>query len=182
MTEYLLNLNIPAIENIAGKRKLKTINMAYDGHVTAKSIESMLDLIRQALEDAGVLTHIGKSLRIAVEILQNISKHSIQGDSNNAKVLLYQTSEGIILAASNRITKNDRKRIEDIFEVISTIPEGEYKSHFRKALSNSCLCEKGGAGIGLLDIVYRSGQIPFYTFTETDSSEDSIFLIKTKLN
>jgi hypothetical protein len=182
MTDFPNHLSIPAIERIAGNQKIKTINMAYDGQVTTKSIESILDLISQALIDAGIKTHLGKSLRIAVEVLQNISKHSLQADNNKATILLYQTSEGIMLAASNRISSPDRKRIEDIFEAISVIPESEYKSYFRKALSNSCLSEKGGAGIGLLDIVYRSGKIPFYHFNQLGSSDDSIFLIQTKLN
>lgn len=62
--------------------------------------------------------------------------------------------------------KNDkvtglRKKMDEI----NSLPPEELKEHYKRVLNNGQMSDKGGGGLGMIDIARRTGKPLFYEFT-----------------
>lgn len=106
---------------------------------------------------------------ISVEILQNISKHSSQLSELSPYFVLHCYPEKVIIYSGNTIVRKTKDLINERLIVYKGLTKEELKDFYRHSLGHTSISESGNAGIGLLDIVYRSGQQVEWSFEEENT-------------
>src|SRR5699024_8956807 len=121
-----------------------------------------------------------------VEILQNIYHHFESGwedkeGEQSIIFLLYKEDFGYRIISGNHIFAHETSKLKERIDSINSMSDEELKSIYRNKLSKGGIPQKGGAGLGILDIVRRSGEKINYNFQEIDS-QYSFFSIEIKIS
>ena len=93
-----------------------------------------------------------------------------------------QWSNTAILVCRNTASMSDAMKAQAILGELSKLEPEEVKNHFRSSLGKATLSERGGAGLGLIDITYRSGEVPDFEIIPHENPELCNYAIRTKLN
>lgn len=151
---------IKALLNDIGNRdKIKDYLLVIYGQFNQDIIVSAVKLIEKKLIlekfPANVIT---KTKIICTEMLQNITKHK----QENTDVLPYfvvgTNDKTLNILSGNIITEASKTIIETKLNEYIKINKNSFRSYYVEAFKNSVLSSKGNAGLGLLEIVYRSNQ------------------------
>jgi hypothetical protein len=141
---------------------------AYEGIVTSQNVTSILNLIRDGMQQWKPEANAGRASRLAIECLQNMVRHAYAGSTY---VIIYHEEDRIMMCCRNLVSRQDKAALEANYNELATYDQAEYKRIYRQKLLHALLNERGGAGIGLFDMAYRMGKPPVYELTATDDSE-----------
>jgi len=140
------------------------VEFIYNGPVTQKSV---IVLSQNAEEKIKILTdNISRQksmFHCMVELLQNISKHSINRDPSdiysggNGMIILLEEESSFLLLAGNETDKKDYENLKGKVKHINSLNEEELRAFHKVQLKKPGLSERGGAGIGLIDLKRKSG-------------------------
>lgn len=100
-----------------------------------------------------------KLLTLMIEVLENVLKYSdnFEDFTDNSPDYLPEFelklgNNGFILVSRNPVRNEDRKLISDRIEKINTSGEKELKKIYRETITNGMFTEKGGAGLGFIEM------------------------------
>jgi Family of unknown function (DUF6272) len=165
--------------NLSGFQKIKLL---YEGKITIDNTEDMLVFIKQCFEDILGEKRSSRSLRVAVEILQNIAKHNDNNVGYDSCFILYKENDNWCFMTKNMLNQEDKVRIETIYDSIKGYDEEQLKFAYRQGLTTASINEKGGAGLGLIDIAYRTKMIPQFTIFPLEGTDKYEFSLQVNLN
>jgi len=157
------------------------ISLVYDGEINHNVIRAFTDLTNNELELKEEPNPIKKKVfNVMVESLQNISKHAECIDYDNQKygrgiLLISESDSSYNVTTGNVIKKGTIKAISENIDIINSKNKEELRELFKTRLSTGRLSEKGGAGLGFIDIAKKSGNKLEYHFEKI--SEDYYFFI-----
>ncbi len=123
-----------------------------------------------------------KVFHVMVECLQNMTKHS--DDYNSADrigngLFIVGKKEGVWnVITANKILKSRINVLRDSIEYINSLSKDELNALYKKQIREGSLSEKGGAGLGLIDIARKTGRKLDYQFLPLEDSENYFFLLK----
>lgn len=125
-----------------------------------------------------------KVYHVLVETLQNMNKHSDElSDKRNIGSGLFiigKKNGTYYIISSNKVTNNKKGVLEPMVETISKSSQEELKEMYKKQLKDGSLSEKGGAGLGLIDIARKAGGNISYQFLPYDE-EYYYFILKAEI-
>ena len=170
------------LSNLMSMHGLDRIRLAYDGEITIGNVESILELLNNGFDKWQTAKGSGRALRIAVEILQNVAKHTLQAGKDNSYVMLFTSDTKLFMVTCNRVSEADKSIIENTFDEVKDFTVDELRDKYRQALAESTFNDKGGAGIGLLDIAYRTKKVPDHSFVRVAKTKSFDFIMKVNLN
>ena len=129
----------------------------YYGKMNQDIIVSAIQMIEKKMILEGFSkSTISKTKIVCIEILQNIIKHQ----KNHSEIFPYfiigTHHLNLKLLSGNVITQIDKDVIVSRLEGLITLGKEDIKDNYKLALKNNIITSEGNAGIGLLDIVYRS--------------------------
>ncbi len=107
---------------------------------------------------------VTKLKMVSVEILQNITKHQHISDEVLPYFVIGSNNEGVSMYSGNMVNLKEKNVINDRLNVYTNLDTASLKDFYRQSLRQTSVSELGNAGIGLLDIVYRSNQQVEYKF------------------
>ena len=126
-----------------------------------------------------------KIFNIAVEMYQNLYhytrdlelKNHQKGQVRQIDLSLSFNKQHYILCTKNFIKNSDIDVLKSKIDYINTLEGDALKAHYKKILTNEEFSEKGGAGLGFIDMRKRSG-LPIETnFEKIDEDISSYTLI-----
>ena len=142
-------------------------SFSYYGFLTPEKIEDLIVEIRSYLEKYVAKSRVRRRIYIViVEALENIQKHTSTDLVENNKIhfsLVIEENE-YILEFSNVIFCTDSVRIKDLFLKIQNKSKSEIKELYKTTITKSEISDKGGAGLGLLEIAKVSDNNIDYRF------------------
>lgn len=150
------------------------IILAYKGSVSEALFDSILQLAESKLEKIEVHTKLKKKVfNILVEILQNVYHHfeeKKQGinDEKSIIFLLYKEDFGYRIISGNHVFNSEVALLSEKIDLINNLTNDQLRTIYREKLSNGQISNKGGAGLGMLDIVRKSGEKIDYNFQKID--------------
>ncbi|MCX8490606.1 MAG: SiaB family protein kinase [Cyclobacteriaceae bacterium] len=162
--------------------------LVYDGDFTQETTKSILAMAERNLDSSGEESGIKRKVfNVMVEALQNIVKHSSeQGGqagsliSRSAIFMISKDDKRYCVLTGNPIPKgNVEKLTSNLNELNSKDKEG-LKEMYKEIIKNTQISEKGGAGLGFIDMVRKSGEKLEFTFTDIDSEYD-FFCLKVNI-
>lgn len=147
------------LNDISHRDKIKDYLLVIYGQFNQDILVSAIKLIEKKLVlekfPANVIT---KTKIICTEMLQNITKHK-QEDTGILPYFVVGTNDKTLnILSGNIITESSKTIIESKLNEYIKINKGDFRSYYVEAFKNSVLSNKGNAGLGLLEIVYRSNQ------------------------
>jgi len=168
------------------------ILLSYKGDANKEVLSSMLDIIEAKLDATNVPSKLKKKLyNILVECLQNLYHHidegvekdSIQGIiANSAAIFMFAKSpEFFKICTGNYIPTEDVERLKNRIEHINAMEKDELKAHHKQIVNNGEISIKGGGGLGLIDMVRKSGNKLAYCFQKVNKNM-YFFTLEIKLS
>jgi hypothetical protein len=115
-----------------------------------------------------------------LESLQNISRHA--GDKDYARMSLVaysKTDNGYSVATGNVMEAEKVPDLRKRLRHINKLDPNDIRSVYRKMLDNSEFSDKGGAGLGLIEMAKKTGNKLDYDFIKIDDRYYYYVLSKT---
>jgi hypothetical protein len=158
----------------------------YRGSFTTKITDTILSLTEANLQNDNVEKKIRKRVFfIIVEGLQNVTRHQSSDDSDELAgypglfVVQYK-SDGYYITTGNLIKTTHQNTIKTQIDKINSLDESQLKNYSLEILDEGEFSEKGGAGLGLIEIARKSGSKLIYDF-EPVNDDFSFFYMHTKI-
>jgi hypothetical protein len=148
----------------------KRILLSYMGDISEDVTDTLLQLLKSSDILESEVSMKKKMYKIVVECLENITRHTaVPQKSDYPSIFLIGRDHSHYHIVSGNYVKNEFiPLIEDALTQINSCDRAQIKEKHFQALMNSSISEKGGAGIGLVDIALKSGNKLDYEFTSAD--------------
>ncbi|MFM9986890.1 MAG: SiaB family protein kinase [Flavobacteriales bacterium] len=135
---------------------------AYRGPFMDKYTNAILDISEQTRDHQ---PHISRKLSfMLVECFQNVLKHSESFSKEDISAhddgmfTFKHTEDSFVINSINILRNEDVPRLVGLIEKVNELDEKELKKYYLEHLENNQLSEKGGAGLGLIELARKSGQ------------------------
>jgi len=164
----------------------KNIILSFKGVIDSDKIAAILDDAENALSATGSETSIKKKVyTILVEFLQNLFHHTEEGllsDINSKTVQLYILYDDFnyYILTGNYIRNSKIPPLKEWIDKINSLSEPEIKKRYLDVLQNAEFSKKGGANLGIIDIIRKSKSTLKYNFDEIND-EISYFELKASI-
>lgn len=153
--------------------------VAYKGSISAEVISNTLSLIESKLEETAEQTGVKKKLyNVLVESLQNLFHHvdAINGigesETNFGAFVLSKDDHGYRISTGNFIRSDKSKILREKIDKINSLSKEELKDFYKFVLNNQSFSDKGGGGLGLIDIARKTGNKLDYYFYDYNKDFD----------
>lgn len=173
------------------KMMAQKIISAYHGEFTQQVINMLLKQAKWDLEYRKVdKITIKKSYSILVECLENILKHTTQMKQSGSDISKAQIDGIVILGydegdfyimVGNLVDTNSVETLKNRIIRVNSLDKEGLKSLHTEVLVNGSISEKGGAGLGLIEIAMKSRNNIDFEFSQYDE-ELSFFAMQIKLS
>ncbi len=166
--------------------KTNEISLVYEGEVTQDITKTFTALTERNLTKSAESNTVQKKVfNVMVECLQNISKHadSLGGDEDEERrgIIMVSKGDDSYNIITGNIIKNQKvPELKSSLELINSLDKEGLSSLFKQQIRESTLSDKGGAGLGLIDIAKKSGSKLIYQFKEI-SEEVSFFILTSTI-
>ncbi len=162
-----------------------SIEYVYIGEFTTSITDSILSLAELNLETSNDSIKLKKRVYfILVEGLQNITRHQ-QYDPEYAPysglLVIQRINDTFIITTANYVLNSDVEKLKKHIDKINSLEPEQLKKYYREVLAQQHFSTKGGAGLGLIEIVRKSNNKLLYSFEKVDG-EYSLFYLQTKIS
>ena len=163
--------------------KQHNIIIIYEGEVDESITSAFISLVEKNIgekEDDNKM--VRKVYHVMVEYLQNIHKHadSPDGETGASKgiFVLGREKDGYVVLSGNAVKKEKLPDLKDSLAKFNFMRPLQIKDYYQHKIMNEGLSQKGGAGLGFVDIIRRTGSKLEYRFENLDENH-SFFILKT---
>ncbi|RUA27852.1 MAG: hypothetical protein DSY77_16900 [Bacteroidetes bacterium] len=138
--------------------------LAYQGNITDSLTNNLLALAENKLAMVEYNSRIKKKVfNILVEVLQNIyhNQDEIKDSSESFQdimVMVIKNSTSYEVISGNFIKQNNIEHLKKRIEEINQLSNDELRAKYRSKLDEGVFTETGRAGLGIMDMVRKSGQ------------------------
>lgn len=162
-------------------------NLIYEGEITHQITKAFTSLaennMEKEMEDANVKKRV---FHVMVECLQNICKHADDEYKSNYVIgsgifIVGKYDEEYHIITGNKILNEKLEWMDSFLSKINSLDKDGLKQLYKKTMREGRLSEKGGAGLGFIDIARKTGNKLDFHF-EKVNDKVSFFLLKTKIS
>jgi hypothetical protein len=160
--------------------------LVYQGDFTQESTKSILSMAERNLDSSGEDSSIKRKVfNVMVEALQNIVKHSdelVDGQtrSHAAIFLIGKEANRFSIMSGNPVRKDNVPKLQQTLDHINGLDKEGLKELYKEIIKNTTISEKGGAGLGFVDMARKSGGKLEFEFPEMNS-EYCFFCLKVNV-
>jgi hypothetical protein len=161
--------------------------LVYQGDFTQETTKTILTMAERSLqaseEDPAIKR---KVFNVMVELLQNIVKHNDESvhagvASHNAIFLVGREPLRYTVMTGNPIRKKVVPGLKANLERINALDRDGLKDLYKEIIQGTTLSEKGGAGLGFVDMARKSGEKIWFDFREMSEAQ-SFFCMKVNVS
>lgn len=165
------------------------IIIAYKGKITSELISDYLELMESKLDNKDTNPKVKRKVyNVLVECLQNLYHHldeitNIQDNNIKGKFAVFvveETENSYKISTGNFIKNNRVKVLKEKLDKINTLSGDELKALYKRILNNHEFSQKGGGGLGMIDIAKRTGNKLDYEFYDINN-EFSFFSLNINI-
>src|SRR5512133_645625 len=166
---------------IRDKMMKERLIFAYRGVVTNENSGPLLMLLENEMKKSEY-GYVGRKrlFMFVLESLQNVSRHSTKDQHGNMSLVVYsKTDNGYTVSTGNVIPNDTISILQAKLDDVNNLETNEIRSVYRQMLSNSEISNKGGAGLGLIEMAKKTGNKLDYDFIKIDDEYSYYILSKT---
>ncbi len=168
------------------KMKKNKINLAYEGEITHQITKAFTSLTESNMAKEEDYNSVQKKVfHVMVECLQNISKHA----ENRHSVVTSKDGRGIFMVSkgeteynvtTGNIIGNDKiLGLKKMLDNINSLDKMGLKKLYKQQMREGRLSDKGGAGLGFIDIARKTGEKLIFSFLTINESKSFFVLTST---
>lgn len=159
--------------------------LIYKGEMNHQIMRSFAFMANRKIAEKNIPTPTRKRVfHIMIECLQNITKHSDDYDEKEKQIgnglfIVGENKDSFYVITGNLVRNDKMPPLENRLERLNSLTPKDLKNLFLKQMIEGEINEKGGAGLGLIDIARKSGQKLYYHFVPYDSNRYFFILAVT---
>ncbi len=162
------------------------IYLVYLGVFSHDITKMFTSMAEEDMESKGEALSIKKRVyHVMVETLQNMNKHSdeIASDMNTGRGLFMigRKSDSYYVITSNKVSKEKKESLEAALIEINQSSLEDLRKMYLTQIKHGKLSEKGGAGLGLIDIARKTSGSHDYQFIPFDD-DNYFFILKVEID
>jgi len=144
----------------------------FTGQIRYDTIGNLINELKGKVIFLGLQTNVYKKiLLVMIESLENIMKHSIDGDKATSmgkkyapRFYIQKTDNKYILVSSNLIEKTSIPRLKNRLSNLNLLDNQGLKELYKSTIMDGQFSHKGGAGLGFIEIAKISSEKIRYSF------------------
>jgi|WetSurSiteA1Bulk_404760.scaffolds.fasta_scaffold15728_2 hypothetical protein len=149
----------------------------FEGIIQYETIGELIHTFKQRIHAIGVQVGTYKRiLLVMIEVLENIMKHSEgcpeksrEGHQNPVPVFSIRKSDNqFVVISSNPIKGINIQAFKNQLDFLNTLDQQGLKEFYKRTITNGLFTNRGGAGLGLIEIAKISGNRIIYAFEPVD--------------
>ena len=162
------------------------VKLIYEGEINHEIMKVFTSLTEKELKGEQFKGQ-KKVFNIMVESLQNISKHSTSshGPKNrevgNGIFLISNNDIELNIVTGNIIDMEKKAFLKEKLTYINSLDKDNLREFYKTTLKEATLSEKGGAGLGFIDIARKTQNKLQFEFHDLDE-ESSFFVLSSKIS
>ncbi len=162
-------------------------SLVYEGEFSHEVMKMFTSMAERDMDKSNEEKSVKRKVfHVMVECLQNMTKHSDDnenGDRVGNGLFIVGKKDGIWnVITANRIQKEKIEDLKASIDYINTLSKDELNALYKKQIREGTLSEKGGAGLGLIDIARKTGQKLDYQFLPLEDKANYFFLLKVRIS
>ncbi len=168
--------------------KAHEITLVYEGEITHQITKAFTSLTESNMAKEEESNTVQKKVfHVMVECLQNISKHADSFGSDDflfAGRGIFMVSKGDVeyhVTTGNVIENAKIEELTRILDHINILDKEGLKQLYKTQMREGRLSEKGGAGLGFIDIARKTGRRLEFHFLSIDE-ENSFFILTSTIS
>ena len=151
--------------------------MAFKGNISSELISNVLEVVESKMDEFNDSSKICKKVyNVLVESLQNLYHHievlpEKMYEEYGAKfgiLVVNRLEDRYKISTGNFISQDKVDVLRNKIDKINSMGKEELKDMYKFILNHQRLSEKGGGGLGLVDIARKTGNKLEYTFEKYD--------------
>jgi hypothetical protein len=160
--------------------KDKKIALAYLGLVSDSMTDKFISLSEHYLKNSSQLSKLKNKVPFLIaECFQNTVRHSEKKIKKSGHKDFFQINawdDGVVLSTCNLIEEKNIDALQKSLWYVNSLGKDELKKLHDEVLKNGVLSNKGGAGLGLIDMAKKSGLPLRYNFNPIENNMAEFFL------
>lgn len=143
----------------------KNIMLSFKGDMSTELLTSILQIIENKLDRFGESPKVKKRMfNIMVECLQNLHHHITRPNPESGKdipsviVMVAKNVTGYSIITGNFMEVEEVGELQSRLEEINSMSKEDIKELYKSVLADGKMSEKGGGGLGMIDIARKSGE------------------------
>jgi hypothetical protein len=160
------------------------ISLVYEGEITHQITKAFTSLTESNMAKEEESNTVQKKVfHVMVECLQNISKHADDFGSNDFMFsgrgifLVAKGKDDYSVTTGNAVDNSKIPDLKNLLEQVNSLDKDELTELYKKQIKEGRLSDKGGAGLGFIDIKRKTGRNLNYHFLPIN--EDTSFFLLT---
>ncbi|MCK5536304.1 MAG: SiaB family protein kinase [Bacteroidales bacterium] len=174
------------VYNFYLKMKDSNVSLAYEGEITHQITKAFTSLTESNMaNDEDYSSVQRKVFHVMVECLQNISKHAepignLPVSKDGRGIFMISKSEDEYNVTTGNVVSNDKiEELSEMLDNINSLDKMGLKQLYKQQIREGRLSPKGGAGLGFIDIVRKTGEKLVFDFLSINEDQSFFILIST---
>jgi hypothetical protein len=164
------------------------ITLVYEGEITHQITKAFTSLTESNMAKEEESNSVQKKVfHVMVECLQNISKHADDFGSNDylfsgrGIFMVAKGKDEYTVTTGNAIENVKMGDLRNLLEQVNQLDKEELTELYKKQIKEGRLSDKGGAGLGFIDIKRKTGKNLEYHFLPINN-DASFFLLTSTIS
>ena len=148
------------------------INLLYEGSVTQEVMKEFTSMTENNLISHAERPPVQRKVfYVMVETLQNITRHAerIPGDPEDVRrgfVVISHNEEAYYVVTGNVIAESSVPKLKAKLDKVNGLDHDGLSVLYKKQIQEGTISDRGGAGLGFIDIAKKSGNKIDYDFVD----------------
>jgi hypothetical protein len=154
------------------------IVLAYKGEINAELLETVYSMMEKHMDEKKVAPDKRKKFfLVLIEALQNIFHHQANHPTGSGKtnsemtgfVIRKEGDDSYNIVTGNYLHNADVEKLKNKINEVNELTPEALRNYHMESLAGSEFSEKGGAGLGIIEMARRSGSKLKYEFKKIDN-------------
>ncbi len=164
------------------------LSLVYEGEVNQSITKIFAAMTENKMEESeDDLTTKKRVYHVMVECLQNICKHADELETGEPEIpgsgiIMVGRDQNLYTITTGNVVSNDKiDAISAVLSKVNSLEKDELKKFYKEKLRENKISDKGGAGLGFIDIVKKTGNPVEFHFEKLNDLT-SFFVLKSSVN
>jgi hypothetical protein len=173
------------VENYLKDQMDGDVILYYKGNIDSDVINHVLDTVEDKMVQVNEQSKLRKKVyNVLVESLQNLYHHvdkvpedyEDQTSERYGVLLVKKVGTGYKIITGNFVKAENIEKLEERIKRINRSSHEEIKELYKFILNHQKISQKGGGGLGLVDIARKTGNRLDYAFSEYNSKHSFFYM------
>ena len=173
------------VENYLNDQANGDVILFYKGNIDSDVINHVLDTVEDKMVEVNEQSKLRKKVyNVLVESLQNLYHHvdkvpddyEDQTSERFGVLQVKKVENGYKIVTGNFVRTENIEKLEERIKRINRSSHEEIKELYKFILNHQKISQKGGGGLGLVDIARKTGNKLDYAFTEYNEYHSFFYL------